>query len=86
LRQARLRQTQTLASNRDVFSKVLLLVLLEWGSLSWPSVRKPIKKKEEEGIAPMAIGLSDFFFLRAHVMCLRAFSLLRALLAPWSLV
>jgi hypothetical protein len=49
-------------------------------------VRKPIKKKKEEGIAPMAIGLSDFFFLRAHVMCLRAFSLLRALLAPWSLV
>jgi len=44
------------------------------------------QKKKEEGIAPMAIGLSDFFFLRAHVMCLRAFSLLRALLAPWSLV
>ena len=44
------------------------------------------KKKKEEEIAPMAIGLSDFFFLRAHVMCLRAFSLLRALLAPWSLV
>jgi hypothetical protein len=59
-------------------------VLLEWGSLSWRSVRRPNKK--EEGKAPMAMGLSEFFFLRAHVMRLRTFSLLRALLAPWSLV